>query len=602
MSGPVITVDLEKVEENSRVIVNFCREHGIAVMGVTKVTCGMPSVARAMISGGIRQLGESRIENIKRLRNSGIDVPITLLRIPPLSAAREVVMYTDCSLNSELPVMSELSAAAEELGKIHDVILMLDLGDLREGIWPDDLMTAARKVLELPGIHLRGLGTNLTCYGGVLPTQENMKTLALFANRIEEELNISLEIVSGGNSSSLDLVSRGQMPKRINQLRIGEAIMLGRETAFGKRWPGTSPDAFILKAELIEVKEKPSVPKGKTGMDAFGKKPVFTDRGLRKRGILNIGREDVAIEGLAPVIQGVSILGASSDHLLVDITDSKKELKLGSEVGFVMDYGALLAGMTSSYVIKEPILRGVVKQQKRIVLTGDSPVFSPSFFPEDMRMLGYSVEGPLPATEDTLIETMKQGAIPFVAGRDRLTLLGMKAMGSALGQSGFILIDSHPSLMSDPDAPEDRKVLSSALGLFDPSINVSTEFSPENIVLIGIREADREESEIIRRMNITAFTMEDIDFLGIREVMHRSLRTAGAGTAGVYLSFCQNVIDGNGEGLTTRELHLAMELISRSGLMRCMDISGCLKRGQKDFSSLLHFTESVFGKRILIKD
>lgn len=599
MSGPVITVDLAKIEKNSRVIVNFCREHGIAVMGVTKVTCGMPSVARAMISGGIIELGESRIENIKRLRNSGIGVPVTLLRIPPLSAAREVVMYADCSLNSELPVMSELSAAAEELGKVHDVILMLDLGDLREGIWPDDLMTTARKVTELPGIRLKGLGTNLTCYGGVLPTKENMESLASFADQIEEDLNISLDVVSGGNSSSLDLVSRGQMPERINQLRIGEAIMLGRETAYGKLWPGTYPDAFILQAELIEVKEKPSVPKGETGMDAFGKRPVFTDRGIRERGILNIGREDVAIEGLTPVIKGISILGASSDHLLVDITNSEKELRLGSDVGFTMNYGALLAGMTSSYVLKEPILKGVVNKKKRIILTGDSPVFSPSFFPENMRSLGYSVEGPVPAVEETLIDTMKQGGIPFVAGRLRLTLLGMSAMSKVLGQSGLILIDSHPALMTDPDVLDDRKVLSAALGLLDPSVNLSTGFSPENIVLIGIREAEKEESEIIRRMNITAYTMEDIDLLGIREVMRRSLRIAGTGTAGIYVSFCQNVIDKNGEGLTSRELHLAMELISRSGLMRCMDISGCLKRGQKDFSSLLHFTESAFGKRIL---
>lgn len=314
--------------------------------------------------GGVKGIGESRIENINRLLMSGINVPVTLLRIPPLSAAREVVSLSDVSLNSELPVIKELSLAAEEMGKVHDIILMVDLGDLREGIWPDDLLSAAEEVHALPGIRIRGIGTNLTCYGGVLPSRENMKQLVEYAERVEDRLGIPMEIISAGNSSSLELVKEGKMPERVNQLRIGEAILLGRETAYGRTWPGLSNDAFVLKAELIEVKEKPSVPIGETGMDAFGEKPVFEDRGKMRRGILNIGREDVAVDGIIPVDSGISILGASSDHLLVDLTEAAGNVKLGEEISFTMNYGALLAGMTSSYVLKEPLKSGGIEKIK----------------------------------------------------------------------------------------------------------------------------------------------------------------------------------------------------------------------------------------------
>jgi predicted amino acid racemase/arginase family enzyme len=600
-SGPIITIDLEKIKQNAKVITDFCGEYGIDVIGVTKVTCGIPSVARAMLEGGVVGIGESRLENINRLRASGINQPITLLRIPPLSGVDEIVASVDISLNSELPVIKELSLAADRRGKVHDIILMVDLGDLREGIWPDALVSFTREVVELPGVKIRGLGTNLTCHGGILPSETNMQMLVDLAHRIEEVFQIRLDIISGGNSSSLDLLRRGKMPKEINQLRLGESIMLGRETAFGKLWPGTSTDAFILKAELIEIKEKPSLPIGETGMDAFGETPVFEDRGEMLRGILNIGREDVLIDGLTLVDDNIEILGASSDHLLLNISRSSDNLKLGDEVGFTLSYGALLAGMTSQYVWKEPLLpEGRAERKNRIVLSGDSPVFSDGVVEKRLREIGYEThhnrEG---ANHEALEEVFRSGAIPFIAGRDRVTLEGMRAMKDALGSSGLIIMDSHPSLMTSDSAPEERKILSTALGMVRDDINFRTDFSPENIVIIGLREAEKEETDLIRRFSIPVYTMEDVDLIGIREVIRRSLRRAAAGTHGVYLSFCQHVVDEKNEGLTAREIHLAMEQISKSGLMRAMDISGCCIAGQTDFSSLIHFVESSFGKRIL---
>ncbi len=599
MSGPVITVDLKKVEDNTRIIVDFCGENDINVIGVSKVTCGMPSVAKAMIAGGVKGIGESRIENINRLRMSGINHPVTLLRIPPLSGVDEIVNSVDISLNSELSVIKELSRSADKKGKVHGVILMLDLGDLREGILPDDLIELATEIIQLSGVKLTGLGTNLTCYGGVLPSQKNMQMLVDYAHKIEDTLNVKLDILSGGNSSALDLVRQGKMPKEINQLRIGEAIMLGRETAYGNRWPGTSFDAFTLEAELIEIKTKPSLPIGETGMNAFGEKPVFEDKGEMTRGILNIGREDIDVDGLSPVNSSLSIIGASSDHLLVNITEANKKPQLGDKIGFTLNYGALLAGMTSAYVLKTPILSKSTFIKNKITMVGSSPVFNTPEIKSRFTSLGVEVTGPLSSSTTNIEQAFKNRTVPFIAGSERATLSGITAMKNVLGQSGMIILDSHASLMVSKTAKDDRKILSTALGLVDKNINMSLEFSPENIVIIGLQEAEKEESDLIRKLNLTVFTMEDIDLLGIREVTRRALRTACSGTHGFYLSFCQDVGDNLSEGLTARELHLAMELISKSEQMRAIDISGCIKEGQIDYTHLLHFVESAFGRRIL---
>ena len=109
---------------------------------------------------------------------------------------------------------------------------------------------------------------------------------------------------------------------------------------------------LYLKGEIIEMKSKATVPTGNIGVDAFGSIPHYEDKGIRKRAIVAVGRQDIRLEGLTPVDSNISIFGASSDHLILDVTDSKKELTVGDIVDFKVDYGCLLAAMTSPYVEK----------------------------------------------------------------------------------------------------------------------------------------------------------------------------------------------------------------------------------------------------------
>ncbi len=348
---PRIEVNIDKIRHNTLTLTKLCGEKGIDVAAVTKVFCGIPVIAQALVDSGVTMLADSRIENLMKLQE--MNAQKLLLRLPMISQARETVQYADISLNSEIKTIAALDAAAKELEKMHNIILMIDLGDLREGIWQDQMEDTIAEIIKLDNINLLGIGTNLTCYGGVIPNNTNLGRLAELAEVIEARFNLSLNIVSGGNSSSLYLLEKGEMPDRINHLRLGESIVLGRETAYGDPIKDTYQDAFTLVTEVVELKEKPSIPIGEIGMDAFGNKPTFEDKGLRKRAILAIGRQDITVQNIIPLDPNMVILGASSDHLIVDVTDCTSVYNVGDEVRFNIEYGALLQLMTSEYIYKD---------------------------------------------------------------------------------------------------------------------------------------------------------------------------------------------------------------------------------------------------------
>lgn len=353
MSFPKLIVNYELLKNNVKSMVELCESKGIKVAGVTKVFCGNPLIAKAYVEGGVSFLADSRIENLQRLKE--FDLPKIMLRLPMISEAEKVVEYADISLNSEIETIRALSEKALEKNRIHKIVLMVDLGDLREGFFDEgDLFKAVEKILALKGVKLIGIGTNLTCYGGVIPSMEHMDRLNRLKREIEEKYNIELEIISGGNSSTLHLLAANDL-QGINNLRLGESLVLGTESAYGQQMEGTRNDAFKLQVQIIEVKEKPSVPIGEIGRDAFGQVPTFVDRGVRRRILCAVGKQDVDLDSLYPVDKGLVILGASSDHLILDGSDSEINYKVGDIVEFTMHYVCLLRAMTSEYIKKELI-------------------------------------------------------------------------------------------------------------------------------------------------------------------------------------------------------------------------------------------------------
>jgi predicted amino acid racemase len=343
-----IEVDTAKIKKNTEAVVRLCAPHGIEVAGVTKACCGHPEVARAMLAGGATLLAESRMRNVWRLRQAGIEAPVLMLRLPRAAQAGDVVRLTQVSLNSQVETVRALSEAAGARGLVHRVILMVETGDRREGVMPERVIEVARAMAALPHIELVGLGCNVTCIGGVLPTRENTQIVADLAGEVERVLGIGLPTLSAGNSASLALLLRDEMPARATQLRVGGAILIGEVDSTGD-WSTALPhqDAFVVGADVIEVETKPSIPEGPIAPNAFGEVPTWPDRGPRRRAIVALGRQDIQIESLVPHRPGVTILGASSDHLVLDVAEADPPVRLGEELRFRPLYGAIATGMAS---------------------------------------------------------------------------------------------------------------------------------------------------------------------------------------------------------------------------------------------------------------
>lgn len=341
-----VSVDLVKIAENARRVVDALG--GRWVVGVTKVTCGSPEVARAMLAGGVTALADSRLENLAGLRDAGVDAPLWLLRAPVPALAEETVRLADVSLESEIETVAALDEAARRLGKRHSVVAMVDLGDLREGMMPAALPAFLERAEAMESIDLLGIGVSLTCYGAIVPDAKNLGELVALTHAAETQLGRRL-LVSGGMSSSLDALVAGTLPHRIDNLRIGESILLGVSALTREPILGLHTDAFALEAPVIECFSKPSKPIGTSAQDAFGERPQFEDRGLRRRAICAIGRQDVDPGDIVPVDPRIEVLGASSDHLVLDVEALPEPPRPGDAIAFVPGYSATLRLFTSPY-------------------------------------------------------------------------------------------------------------------------------------------------------------------------------------------------------------------------------------------------------------
>jgi predicted amino acid racemase len=348
VSVPRLEVRLDLVGHNTAAMVRRLGARGIAVTAVTKALLGAAPLARVFVAAGVAGLGDSRVANVATLRDAGVAAPVTMVRTPMLSQVERVVQLCDTSCNTEPRVLAALSAAARAQGRRHGVVLMVELGDLREGIMPDDLVAIARATSGLPNLLLRGIGANLACRSGVVPDAANMAELSGLAALVEHATDAPLEVVSGGNSANLGWALGPGVTGRINDLRLGEALLLGLDPVERQPVEGLHTDAFRLVAEVIESGTKPSMPWGTMAQTAFGEREHLgqVEQGKVVQTILALGRQDTDTTDLvAP--PGMTIVGSSSDHL---VTWTDERVAPGTEVAFAPGYAAVLRSMTSPTV------------------------------------------------------------------------------------------------------------------------------------------------------------------------------------------------------------------------------------------------------------
>lgn len=349
MYRPKLEVHAGMLTENARLLAAFCASRGVEPVFVTKGFCARPEVIRAVRAGGIRRFADSRMENILAAKHAIPDLDFLLIRVPAESEAEEVVRWADASVQSQIETIRAISDAALRQGRVHPIYLMLDVGDLREGVFGEDqLREIAPQIRECRGVELVGLGTNVGCYGSVLPSPENMGALVRARDWLNGNWGFHVRTLSAGGTCCLKLLEEGAMPEGINQLRAGEAVTCGEDTTGHRFLEGYRSDAFRISAQVVELRRKPSVPIGELGRDGSGDQPVYPDRGVHLRAICALGKQDVDWTALTPLLPGAEVIGASSDHLLVDVEGCG--VRPGDWLEFRCGYMAILHAATSPYV------------------------------------------------------------------------------------------------------------------------------------------------------------------------------------------------------------------------------------------------------------
>ena len=347
-----IDIRVDGVVQNYRVMTAAASAAGVRCTTVVKVLGGYRPLIDALMQAGADSLAEAQLPGLVSL--AGQPVETWLIRTPPISEAANIVRYADVSLNTELATIQALGKAAVGQGRTHKVVIVVELGDRREGVMPDDVVPLAQATASTAGVEFYGLGAVLGCNSGVVPSPDNQGLLVDVLDAVENKIGAALPVVSGGSSSALNMLMEGRLPARVNHLRVGETLFTGRVVDFGTPLPGGCLDPFTLTAEILEIKDKPSKP---VGVRAPGEVPVdldprFPDEGIRRRALVGVGSQDTDLHELFPIDEGVRVLGGSSDVLIADITDCPVPYRVGEHMTFSLGYHAILRGMVSGFTEK----------------------------------------------------------------------------------------------------------------------------------------------------------------------------------------------------------------------------------------------------------
>jgi predicted amino acid racemase len=350
-----ITLNEQKLKHNFDHLNAFFSHHGIEWSAVTKILCGNEKYLTALLNMGISQYSDSRISNLRTIKAIDSTAQTIYIKPPAKGVIKDVIKYADISMNTDIRTIERLSQEAKKQNVIHKIIIMIDLGELREGVMRDDFIAFYAKVFELPNIEITGLGTNLSCLYGVLPNNDKLIQLSLYKQLVEAKFNVSIPYISGGSSVTIPLVKQGLIPKGINHFRIGETLFMGNDVYNNEPFDSMENNVFSLYAEIIELYEKPLVPSGEMGTNLEGKTTEFDKDNYGKttiRAIIDIGLLDIDMKHLDPTDLDIKYAGATSDMVVLNLGDNPKGYKVGDLIEFTMDYMGIVRIMNSQYIEK----------------------------------------------------------------------------------------------------------------------------------------------------------------------------------------------------------------------------------------------------------
>ncbi|MER2999462.1 alanine racemase [Pontibacter populi] len=351
----VLKLYRDRLQHNYRHIDKVFKEHNIDWGIVTKLLCGEEKFLKEVLALGVKEIHDSRVTNLKAIKKVAPDVQTVYIKPAPKKSIPEIIEFADVSFQTEYEIIKLLSAEAVRQNKLHKIIIMIEMGDLREGVMGEELVGFYEKVFELPGISVIGLGANFNCLHGVMPTRDKLVQLSLYKQIIETKFNKNIPWVSGGTSVTIPLLFTHQLPKGINHFRIGEALFFGLNLFTGETFEGMHDDVFELCAEIIELTEKPMIPDGILAENPSGDNYEIDESLYGKtshRAILDIGLLDVNPKFLLPK-DDLTVVGASSDMLVVELGVNEKNYKVGDVLQFSLRYMGALSILNSRYINKE---------------------------------------------------------------------------------------------------------------------------------------------------------------------------------------------------------------------------------------------------------
>ncbi len=353
-----VLLDRKKLKRNYNHLDKLFKKHNIEWAVVTKMLCGNKAYLKEVIDLGIKEICDSRVSNLKTIKNISKDVQTIYIKPPAKRSIKSVVKYADMSLNTQLSTIELLSEEAQKQNKIHKVIIMLEMGELREGVMRNDVIDFYEEIFKLPNISVLGIGTNLTCLYGVLPNQDKLIQLNLYKQLIEAKFNRKIKYVSGGSSVTIPLIKQKLLPQGINHFRVGETLYMGTNVYDGSKLEEMENDVLKLYAEIIELTKKPTVPEGDMGQNVEGKSFEFEKDEYGKktyRAILDVGLLDIETEHLTPVDPNVEVAGASSDMIVMDLDKNEQNYQVGDLLEFNVDYMGALRLFNSNYIDKRVV-------------------------------------------------------------------------------------------------------------------------------------------------------------------------------------------------------------------------------------------------------
>jgi len=353
-----ITLNKTKLKHNFTLLNDLFESQGITWAVVGKLLCGNALFLEQVLQLKPKQICDSRVSNLKSIKLLDSDIETIYIKPAPNGSIDEIVEYADISFNTELSTIKLLSQEAVKQNKLHKIVIMVELGELREGVLREDLISFYEKVFSLPNIEIIGLGTNLTCMYGILPNNDKLIQLSLYKEVLELKFNKKLPFISGGASVTIPLISNNQLPKAINHFRIGETLFMGTNAYDGSTYDHYEQHVFKLHAEIIELHEKPMMPSGETGINMTGEKMEFNPEWEDKttfRAIIDLGLLDIDMEHFFPLNSNHKLIGSSSDMMVIDLDTNPEKYKVGDTISFHMDYMGILRLMNSDYVEKKVI-------------------------------------------------------------------------------------------------------------------------------------------------------------------------------------------------------------------------------------------------------